>query len=89
MSYRGGNFYAQAYIAIAPDRSRVVAEAQRHTFQEAKDWLDQRDQAGRIDEWVERTQLRQARARRALDGQWFVSTPLGEKPLQEPTAPSV
>ena len=89
MSYRGGNFYVSAYVAIAPGRSKVVAEAQRHTFAEAKDWLDSRDQAGRIDEWVERTHLRQSRARRTLEGQWFISTALGEKPMQEPAAPSV
>jgi hypothetical protein len=89
MSYRGGNFYVSAYVAITPTRSKVVAEVQRHTFQEAGDWLDARAQAGRIDEWVERTQQRQSRARRTLDGHWFASTLLGEKPMPEPAAPSV
>ena len=86
MTYRGGNFYVHATVPIParPGSSKVVAEAQRHTFQEAKDWLDSRDQAGGIEEWVERTQQRQARARRTAEGQWFKLVGWREVPLEEP-----
>lgn len=89
MSYRKGNFYVSAYIATAPDRSRVVAENQFFTFADAKAWLDGRDSAGNIEEWLPKKNQRQFRARRTVDGNWFVPAVVGEKPLIEPSAPTL
>jgi hypothetical protein len=89
VTYRGGNFYVSAYRELEPGRFRVVAEHQCFTFEQAKDWLDSRDSAGNIEEWVERKGQRQSRARRTVEGQWLVRSMHGEKPLEEAATPAL